>query len=67
MMLAGTCRSKIGQERSNALMKEFGQSSDPRIRNYYMKSYDEGLSDPTIISTLAGCIKAIASYLTKIR
>lgn len=67
MMLAGTCRSKIGSARSDALVKEFGQSIDPRICNYYLKSYDEGLSDPTIISTLAGCNKAIASYLAQLR
>ena len=34
-------------------------SPDPRVRNYYTKSFDEGLADPTIIETLAGCNRAI--------
>jgi hypothetical protein len=67
MMLAGTCRSKIGPVRSDALVKEFGQSDDLRVRNYYMKAFDEGLADPTMIETLAGCNKAIASYRAKLR
>lgn len=67
MMLAGTCRSKIGPARSDALVKEFGQSKDPRVRNYYTKSFDEGLADPTMIETLAGCNKAITSYRAKLR
>lgn len=45
MMLAGTCRSKIGAARSDALVQEFGQSDDPRVRDYYSKSFDEGLAD----------------------
>lgn len=65
MMLAGTCRSKIGAARSDALVKEFGQSDDPRVRNYYSKSFDGGLADPTIVSTLAGCNRAIAAYRAK--
>jgi hypothetical protein len=67
MMLAGTCRSKIGPARSDALVREFGQSNDPRVRNYYTKSFDEGLADPTMIETLAGCNKAITSYRAKVR
>jgi hypothetical protein len=67
MMVAGTCRSRIGAARSDALVKEFGQSDDPHVRNYYSKSFDEGLSDTTIISTLAGCNRAIAGYRAKIR
>lgn len=67
MMLAGICRSKIGPARSDALVKEFGQSDDPRVRNYYTKSFDEGLDDPTVIETLAGCNKAITPYRAKIR
>ena len=67
MMLAGTCRAKIGAARSDALMKEFGQSDDPRIRNYYRKSFDEGLAGPTIVSTLAGCNRAIQQMRIKAR
>lgn len=67
MIIAGTCRSEIGPVRSDALVKEFGQSTDPRVRNYYMKSYDVGLSNPAIISTLAGCNKLITSFRAKVR
>lgn len=67
MMLAGTCRSKIGAARSDALVKEFGRSADPRVRDYYSRSFDEGLAEPTTISTLAGCNRAIAGYRAKIR
>lgn len=67
MMLAGTCRSKIGAARSDALVKQYGQSDDPRIRGYYTKSFDEGLSDPSVIDTLEGCNKAIAAYRAKVR
>ena len=67
MMLAGTCRSKIGAARSDALVSEFGQSDDPRVRNYYSRSFDEGLSDPTMISTLAGCNRAISANRAKAR
>jgi hypothetical protein len=67
MMLAGACRSKIGAARSDALVREFGQSDDPRVRNYYSKSFDYGLADPTIVSTLAGCNRAIAMNRLKAR
>ena len=67
MMLAGTCRSKIGAARSDALVKEFGQSDNPRVRNYYSNSFDDGLADPTIVSTVAGCNKAITAYRAKAR
>lgn len=65
MMVAGSCRSKIGALRSDALVKEFGQSSDARVRNYYSKSFDEGLADPTMIATLAGCNRAIQKIRLK--
>lgn len=67
MMLAGICRSKIGPARSDELAKEFGQSNDPRVCNYYTKSFDEGLADPTMIETLGGCNKAVTSYRAKVR
>jgi hypothetical protein len=65
MMLAGACRSKIGAARSDALVREFGQSENPKVRNYYTKSFDEGLAEPTMISTLAGCNRAIQSFRVK--
>lgn len=67
MMLAGTCRSKIGAARSDALVRQYGQSDDPRVRDYYSRSFDEGLADPTVIDTLAGCNKAITAYQAKVR
>lgn len=67
MMLAGTCRAKIGPARSDALVKEFGQSDDPRVRDYYRKSFDSGLADPTMVSTLAGCNRAIQRTRVKAR
>jgi hypothetical protein len=65
MMLAGACRTKIGAVRSDALVREFGQSDDVRVRNYYTKSFDEGLAEPNFISTLAGCNRAIQSFRLK--
>lgn len=65
MKVAGTCRSRIGAARSDALVREFGQSDNQRVRDYYSKSFDEGLGDPTIISTLAGCNRVIAKFRVK--
>ena len=65
MMLAGSCRSKIGAARSDELVKQYGQSDSPRVRNYYARAFDEGLADPTIIETLAGCNRAIAANIAK--
>lgn len=62
MLLAGACRSKIGAARSDELLKEFGRAEDPRVRQYYTKSFDSGLTDPSLLSTLAACNKAIASF-----
>lgn len=66
MMVAGVCRSRIGAARSDALLRQFGQSDNPRVRNYYLKSFDEGLSDPTLISSLAGCNRAIVAIQARI-
>jgi hypothetical protein len=65
MMLAGTCRSKIGAARSDAIVAGFGRSEDARVRAYYSRSFDEGLADQTTISTLAGCNGAITAYRMK--
>lgn len=65
MMLAGSCRSRIGAARSDAIVAEFGRSEDTRVRAYYARSFDEGLADPSAISTLAGCNRAIAAYRVK--
>jgi hypothetical protein len=65
MMMAGACRSKVGAVRSDALVREFGQSTIPKVRDYYAKSFDEGLADQSMISTLAGCNRAIESFRAK--
>lgn len=65
MMLAGACRSKIGSTRSDALVKEFSNSDDARVREYYFKSFDTGLGDPSILSSVAACDKAISSLRSK--
>lgn len=67
MMLAGTCRAKIGAARSDELVKGFGQSDDPRVRDYYRQSFDEGLAEPTLVSTLSGCNRAIEQMRLKAR
>lgn len=67
MMLAGTCRSKIGSVRSDALVRDYGQSDDAKARNYYRKAFDEGLAEPSIISSAAGCDRAIARMKLKAR
>lgn len=67
MMTAGICRSRIGAARSDALVKQYGQSNDPKVRNYFSKSFDEGLADPTAIGSLAGCNRAIAGFRARVR
>lgn len=66
MMIAGACRAKIGAARSDALVRTFGASEDPRIRAYYTRSFDEGLSDNELNFTLAQCERAIAGQRRKI-
>lgn len=67
MMLAGTCRAKIGPSRSDALVAEYGKSDDVRERAYYRRSFDDGLADQTIIETLDGCNRAIQRFRAKAR
>ncbi len=67
MTIAGTCRSKIGPMRSDAIVKEFNQSADPRVRSYYRRSFDDGLADPSIIGDLQGCNRAIQRMRLKAR
>jgi hypothetical protein len=60
MMVAGACRSKIGAARSDALVRAFGTSDDPRVRAYYTRSFDDGLNDTELNFTLPQCERAIA-------
>ncbi|WP_443971311.1 hypothetical protein [Sphingobium sp. CR28] len=61
MMLAGTCRAQIGAARSDALVSQFGQTDDARVRGYYRRSFDEGLADTDLNFTLAQCNRAITN------
>ena len=61
MMLAGTCRAQIGAARSDALVSQFGQTDDARVRGYYRRSFDEGLADTELNFTLAQCNRAITN------
>ena len=67
MTLAGACRSKIGAARSDALVRQFGRSDIARERNYYSKSFDMGLANPTMLPTLAACNRAIQEKQAKAR
>ncbi|TCP94447.1 hypothetical protein C8J42_101913 [Sphingomonas sp. PP-CE-1A-559] len=60
MMSAGICRKRIGKERSDALVAEFGRSEDIRTRDYYLKSFDIGLNDTELNFTSAQCSRLIA-------
>jgi hypothetical protein len=60
MMLAGACRTQIGHARSDALVQKYGASEVARVRDYYSKSFDAGLSDTELHFTLSQCDRAIA-------
>jgi len=60
MMVAGACRAKIGAAPSDALVRTFGASDDPRVRAYYTRSFNEGLNDAELNFTLPQCERAIA-------
>lgn len=61
MMLAGVCRAQIGATRSDALVRQYGQTDDARVRGYYRGSFDSGLADTELTFTLAQCNRAIAN------
>ncbi|TCP65894.1 hypothetical protein C8J43_10898 [Sphingomonas sp. PP-CE-1G-424] len=60
MMSAGTCRKRIGKDRSDALAARFGRSEEARTREYYLKSFDIGLNDTEMNFTLAQCNRLIS-------
>jgi hypothetical protein len=62
MMVAGACRRRIGQARSDALVAEFGKSESPRIRVYYLKAFDDALNDPELDFDLTQCTRLVARY-----
>lgn len=59
MMLAGACRAQIGRVRSDAIVATHGRSDVERERRYYLKSFDNGLSDTELRFTKAQCERAI--------
>lgn len=61
MMLAGACRAQIGAARSDALVNQYGQTDDARVRGYYRQSFDLGLADTELNFTLAQCNRAITN------
>lgn len=61
MMLAGACRAQIGAARSDALVSQFGQTDDARVRGYYRQAFDLGLADTELNFTLAQCNRAITN------
>lgn len=48
-------------------MEQYGQPNHPWARDNYFRSFDEGLADPNIIKTLAGCNNAINTNMAKLR
>jgi hypothetical protein len=66
LMLAGTCRARIGAARSDALVSQFGQSEDARVRGYYRQAFDLGLADTELKFTLAQCNRAITNQRSTI-
>lgn len=61
MMIAGACRAQIGAARSDALVSQFGQTDDARVRGYYRQAFDLGLGDTELNFTLAQCNRAITN------
>jgi hypothetical protein len=62
MMVAGACRKRTGKARSDALVAEFGKSESPRIRDYYLKGFDDALNDPELDFDVAQCNRLVTRY-----
>lgn len=65
MMAAGTCRAHIGAARSDAIFQKYSHASDPRAREYYVHSFDEGLSDKSFNFDAAQCERLIKRLTAK--
>lgn len=66
MVLAGACRAQIGAARSDALVSQFGQTDDARVRGYYRQAFCLGLDDTELNFTLAQCARAITNQRNEI-
>lgn len=47
LIVAGACRKRIGKARSDADCGVW-QVESPRIRNYYLRAFDDALNDPEL-------------------
>jgi hypothetical protein len=65
MMAAGACRSYIGPSRSDAIFQKYAHASNPREREYYVHSFDEGLADTSFNFDAAQCERLIKRLTTK--
>jgi hypothetical protein len=65
MTAAGTCRRHIGAARSDKIFETYSHASDPRERAYYVKSFDEGLSDTSFNFDAAQCERLIRRLTAK--
>lgn len=60
VMLAAACRRQFGADRSDELMRTYGQSENKRERDYYIRSFDHGLTDRDLQTlTAAQCERAL--------
>lgn len=62
MMLAGACRKTIGPVKTDALLKAYGRSDNPRERNYYNNAFQAGLDDTELNFSAAQCDRVIAKF-----
>lgn len=65
MMAAGTCRRHIGPARSDAIFERYSHVSDPREREYYVHSFDQGLSDTSFNFDANQCERLIKRLTAK--
>jgi hypothetical protein len=65
MMAAGTCRSHIGAARSDTIFREYSHATAARERAYYVRSFDEGLSDTSFNFDRAQCERLIKRLTAK--
>lgn len=66
LMTAGACRSYIG-DRADALFSKYASSDNAREREYYVQSYDNGLSDKSLNLDSQQCERALAGFERKVR
>lgn len=62
--VAGACRGHIGAARSDAIFRRYGATDDQRVRAYYDRSFQLGMTDGLDLSA-AQCERAIRSFSAK--